>query len=110
MLVKFVWGVSCYSYRPFPVAERYKLQLQIDDKTRFRMPVASLPSLPALRSPRLVGDAGYFTIAQRMAFLLLTSFPKGITMSRTQWLFLGAVLTGVAVAIYFIFFCPSDCH
>ncbi len=31
-------------------------------------------------------------------------------MSRTQWLLLGAVLVGVAVALYLIFFCPTDCH
>ena len=31
-------------------------------------------------------------------------------MSRTQWLFFGAVLVGIAVALYLIFFCPTDCH
>ena len=31
-------------------------------------------------------------------------------MSRTQWLLLGAVLIGVAVAVYLIFLCPSECH
>lgn len=31
-------------------------------------------------------------------------------MSRTQWLFLGAMLIGIAVALYLIFFCPTDCH
>ncbi len=31
-------------------------------------------------------------------------------MPRTQWLLLGAVLIGVAVAIYLIFLCPSECH
>ena len=31
-------------------------------------------------------------------------------MSRTQRLFLGAVLIGIAVALYLIFFCPTDCH
>ena len=31
-------------------------------------------------------------------------------MSRTQWLFLVAVLIGIAVALYLIFFCPTDCH
>lgn len=31
-------------------------------------------------------------------------------MSRTQWLLLRAVLVGIAVAIYVIFFCPTDCH
>lgn len=30
-------------------------------------------------------------------------------MSRTQWLLFGAVLVG-AVALYLIFFCPTDCH
>ncbi|MCE3223094.1 MAG: hypothetical protein K0S58_1274 [Nitrospira sp.] len=31
-------------------------------------------------------------------------------MSRTQWLLLGAVLMGVAIAVYLIFFCPTECH
>lgn len=31
-------------------------------------------------------------------------------MSRTQRLLLGAVLIGAAVAVYLIFFCPTECH
>jgi len=31
-------------------------------------------------------------------------------MTRTQWLLLGAVGLGVAIVIYFIFFCPTDCQ
>lgn len=31
-------------------------------------------------------------------------------MSRTQWLLLGAVLIGTVVAVYLIFFCPTECH
>jgi hypothetical protein len=45
-----------------------------------------------------------------MALLLLNSSVKGIDMSRTQWLSLGAVLMGVAIVVYPNFFCPTECH
>jgi hypothetical protein len=32
------------------------------------------------------------------------------TMTRERWLLLGAVGLGLAIAIYFIFFCPADCQ
>ncbi len=31
-------------------------------------------------------------------------------MTRTHWLMLGAVLLGVAIVIYFVFLCPTECH
>jgi|CXWL01.1.fsa_nt_gi hypothetical protein len=31
-------------------------------------------------------------------------------MSRTQWIWVGAIVVGVAVGMYLIFFCPSECH
>jgi hypothetical protein len=31
-------------------------------------------------------------------------------MTRAQWLLLGAVGLGLAIAIYFIFLCPTDCQ
>ena len=31
-------------------------------------------------------------------------------MTRNQWLLLGAILLGLAVGLYFLFFCPTDCH
>ncbi len=31
-------------------------------------------------------------------------------MSKRHWLLLGAVLVGAAVALYLLFFCPTDCH
>lgn len=31
-------------------------------------------------------------------------------MTRTHWLLLGAVVLGLAIAIYLIFFCPTECH
>ncbi|KXK02343.1 MAG: hypothetical protein UZ03_NOB001001915 [Nitrospira sp. OLB3] len=31
-------------------------------------------------------------------------------MSQTRWLLLGAVVVGLAVALYLIFFCPTECH
>jgi hypothetical protein len=45
-----------------------------------------------------------------MALLLLNSSVKGIAMSRTQWLLLGAALMGIAIVVYLIFFCPTECH
>jgi type II secretory pathway component PulM len=34
----------------------------------------------------------------------------GGTMTRTQWLLLGAVGLAVAIVVYLIFFCPADCQ
>jgi len=31
-------------------------------------------------------------------------------MTRTRWLLLGAVLLGLAVGLYILFFCPSECQ
>lgn len=31
-------------------------------------------------------------------------------MSRTQWLWIGAVLVGLVVVVYVIFFCPTACQ
>ena len=35
---------------------------------------------------------------------------RGGSMTRTKWLLLGAVLLGLAVGLYLLFFCPTDCH
>ena len=35
---------------------------------------------------------------------------KGVSMSRGRWLLLGAIALGFAVGIYFLFFCPTECH
>lgn len=32
------------------------------------------------------------------------------TMTRAQWLLLGAVGLGVAIVIYLVFLCPADCQ
>lgn len=31
-------------------------------------------------------------------------------MSKGQWLLLGAVALGLAVGLYILFFCPTECH
>jgi hypothetical protein len=31
-------------------------------------------------------------------------------MTKAQWLLLGAVLLGVAIVVYFVFLCPTECH
>lgn len=31
-------------------------------------------------------------------------------MTRTQWLGLGALIVGLGVALYLLFFCPTACH
>ena len=31
-------------------------------------------------------------------------------MTKEKWLLLGAVVVGIIVALYFLFWCPSDCH
>lgn len=31
-------------------------------------------------------------------------------MTKNQRLLLGAILVGLAVLVYFVFFCPTDCH
>jgi len=51
-----------------------------------------------------------------MALLLLFNKRKGtgavdkVTMTRTGWFLLGAVMLGVAVFLYFVVFCPVECH
>jgi len=31
-------------------------------------------------------------------------------MSKAQWFLLGAVVLGIAIVAYFLFFCPTECH
>jgi uncharacterized membrane protein YczE len=31
-------------------------------------------------------------------------------MTRTQWLLVGAVLLGLGVGLYILFFCPAECQ
>lgn len=31
-------------------------------------------------------------------------------MTQTQWLLLGAVVLGIAIVVYFVFLCPTECH
>jgi hypothetical protein len=31
-------------------------------------------------------------------------------MTRTTWLLIGAVALGIAIVVYFVFFCPVECH
>lgn len=31
-------------------------------------------------------------------------------MTRTSWLLLGALLIGLVVFLYIVFFCPAECH
>jgi len=31
-------------------------------------------------------------------------------MTQARWWLLGAVGLGMAIAIYLVFFCPTDCH
>lgn len=31
-------------------------------------------------------------------------------MTRAQWWLLGAVLLGVVIVVYFVLFCPTECH
>jgi hypothetical protein len=32
------------------------------------------------------------------------------TMTGARWLFLGAILLAIGIALYLIFFCPTECH
>jgi hypothetical protein len=31
-------------------------------------------------------------------------------MTKGQWLLVGAVVVGLIVALYLLFFCPTECH
>lgn len=48
-----------------------------------------------------------------MALLLLTeghvTIEGGGMQQRTWWL-LGAVALGIAIVVYLVFFCPTECH
>lgn len=35
---------------------------------------------------------------------------EGGFMTKGRWLLAGAVLVGLAVGLYFLFFCPTECH
>ena len=35
---------------------------------------------------------------------------EGGFMTKGQWLLLGAIAVGLAVGIYLLFFCPTECH
>jgi hypothetical protein len=50
--------------------------------------------------------------AHTMAALeLLKIIPRdGNEMTRTQWLLLGAIGLGLAIVVYVVFFCPTDCQ
>ncbi len=45
-----------------------------------------------------------------MALDLLKSALRNREMTRAQWLLLGAVGLGLAIVIYFIFLCPTNCQ
>lgn len=53
----------------------------------------------------------------RVALLLLTPGDKVWVeddeedkMTRARWWLLGAVLLGVLIVVYFVLFCPTECH
>lgn len=31
-------------------------------------------------------------------------------MTKGQWLLVGAIALGLVVGVYFLFFCPTECH
>lgn len=31
-------------------------------------------------------------------------------MTKGQWLLVGAIVVGLAVGLYLLFFCPTECH
>jgi hypothetical protein len=33
-----------------------------------------------------------------------------MAMTQAKWWLLGAVLLGVAIFVYLVFFCPAECH
>jgi hypothetical protein len=47
-----------------------------------------------------------------MALFLLNIIHGGgwKRMTRTRWMVVGAVMLGIAVAVYFVFFCPAECQ
>jgi hypothetical protein len=60
----------------------------------------------SLLTPHQLPLTTVFTTGIGLADLLFTMG----TMTRQRWLLLGAVGLGLAIAIYFIFFCPADCQ
>ena len=48
----------------------------------------------------------------RVASLLLTLYSRGMwnVMTRTRWMLLGAVALGIVIVVYFVLFCPEECH
>ncbi len=100
-------GESCYSPASLPVAEGHKPRGARRGCYGFKHDKTLLPDAELRRVPR--PEIG-------MALLLLSKKSKGmgvadkVTMTRTGWLLLGAVMLGVAVFLYFVVFCPVECH
>jgi hypothetical protein len=42
--------------------------------------------------------------------LLIDYDREGGFMTKVQWFLLGAVLLGVAIVVYLLFFCPAECQ
>jgi hypothetical protein len=40
----------------------------------------------------------------------MTAMERGNHMTGARWLFLGAILLAIGIALYLIFFCPTECH
>ena len=41
---------------------------------------------------------------------VMTGKEGGAHMTRGRWVLLGALVTAIFVVVYFVFFCPSECH
>jgi len=33
-----------------------------------------------------------------------------MALTRAQWLLIGAIVLGVGIVVYVVFFCPVECH
>ena len=92
-------GVSCYSMIFHSVAEGNSIYI-LWTCERCRELSQILPPLAIPMENPTASD-------------LLSLFVVGTgggSMTRTQWLLLGAVLLGLAVGLYILFFCPTECH
>lgn len=106
--------VSCYRTKPASVAEGYNSR-STGPGCRFE------PTLPGLdhstwgrfgqTASKGTGLAPLSSGRHEQPVWFQHSLCRGGSrMSRGQWFLFGAVVIGVAVFVYLMFFCPTDCH
>ena len=61
--------------------------------------------------PFIIQHSSFIAFLVALLLLIKNQTKEGdMQMTRQNWLLLGAVLLGAAIVLYFVFFCPTECH